>query len=793
MKRAAVAYLAAAALFTFPLVLHPASRLAARHGPGDPYLNLWILGWDLETISRDPGALVTGRIFDANIFHPSEGTLTYSDHFILQALAMWPLYAMTRDVVLCYNALFVLSLIASALAMHIFVYRVTGSRAGATLAGLVWGFWPFHFAHLVHIQLQALYGLPLAFLCLHRVMARGRWRDAAALGVAAALQAASSVYYGVIGAVGLAVAAVVLAVGIGRWRSARLASRLLGAAIAGAVLVAPFVWPYLRTQQREGFTRNLYAASRGAASVSSYARTPDINLVYGRTGLLFRAPLPGEGDQAEQELFPGVIVVALACFGLARARRGGSWPTALAMTALIALGFVLSLGPEGARPLYAALYRGVFGFEVIRAPARFSVLVTFGLAVLAAIGLRHAIASPPASGLPPPTSGLRPRPFTRRLLAAGCLAAAALEYANAPIPYVPAPPRETPVGQWLRRAPEPGAVLYLPLYLDRENTPFMVQSLEHLRPIVNGYSGQRPSLYTALVDTIRQLPSDESLLVLKTLNVRFLVAPQALVAASDAGSPLLERARLDDGVIYELRWTPEIEARLERSEAPLPPPGPIPFGTSETMVYEARWVSGPMRLAAGEATIVVTPPRYTFVASARTADWVSQFFEADDRFETRADDLLRPLVHERRLREGRRRLDRRIVYDHERRVVRVGDDLTLPIAPGARDPLTAFFYARTLPLTPGFHVRIPVNDAGRNLVVDLTCVGLEPIASRDGEVNALRVEARLISQVERRQSIAMTLWIGDDRRRVPLAVEVSAGFGRVRLELTSYRGEDARR
>jgi len=185
-------YLAAGVLFTWPLVLHPSARLASPVGPGDPFLNLWILGWGMQTIVTDPAALLTGRAFNANIFYPAEGTLAYSDHLLLQSAVMAPLYAATGDVVLCYNVLLLVSLVASGIAMHGFIRAVTGSTGGAYLAGLAWAFWPYRFAHLVHLQLQALYFLPLAFLFLHRIVAARRRRDAVALGLAAGLQAISS-------------------------------------------------------------------------------------------------------------------------------------------------------------------------------------------------------------------------------------------------------------------------------------------------------------------------------------------------------------------------------------------------------------------------------------------------------------------------------------------------------------------------------------------------------------------------------------------------------------------------
>ncbi len=112
----------------------------------------------------DPMAVLSGRVFDANIFHPAEGALTYSDHLLLQSLVMTPLYAVTGNLVLCYNVLLLLSIAASGLAMHVLVRSVTGSTAAAFVAGLAWACWPYRTAHLLHLQLQSLYFLPLALL-----------------------------------------------------------------------------------------------------------------------------------------------------------------------------------------------------------------------------------------------------------------------------------------------------------------------------------------------------------------------------------------------------------------------------------------------------------------------------------------------------------------------------------------------------------------------------------------------------------------------------------------------------
>ena len=779
--RALGVYVGLALVFTWPLAWHPRSVLASTQGPGDSYLNLWILGWDLRTLTTHPLDVLTGRVFDANIFYPAAGTLAYSDHLLLQAVVLTPLYLVTRDLTLCYNALLVLSLVACALAMHALVREVTGSEWGALAAGIAWGFAPYHFGHLIHLQLQALYFLPLAFLFLHRVVAHARKRDACLLGVALGLQALASAYYGVIGGVGVACGALALLTSVEHRRWLLVVRRLLVGAVIGAALVAPVALQYWRVQQREGFSRSLYEARQGSATPASYLQAPQVNLMYGRAGPLALQTGPGNGRAPnEQSLFPGVVLVLLAAGGVWAGRQRDRRPTVLAYSVLVVAGYALSLGPGGIRPLYATVYQFVFGFHGIRAPARFAVLVLFGLAGLAGVGLCQ-IVSRHSRGA--------------RVVAFAAVGLLTVEYANAPLPYVTAPQVNTAIGEWLRAAPEPGAVIYLPLTLDPAgNTLVMVQSLEHGRPIVNGYSGERPLFYSALVDTMARFPSAESLRTLHDLPVTFVVSRQAVQIE---GTPLVERARFDDGTVYELRWTPEAGAGLEPIESPpLPDPGPAPFAAGEAAVYSVVWMSGPVAVPAGQAILSVEPgkdgARYELHASATTASWVSRFFEADDHFMSSVDERLRPIISEQRLREGRRQVDRRIVFDRARHIVRLqqadGVEISLPVPRDTMDPLSAFYYMRSLPLDRQGDLRIPINDSGRNLVLELHVVAADSIAYLGAQTDALRVEPRLFLSGGRQMPLRMAAWFSRDARRIPLVIELDgvAGAGSVRLELESF-------
>ena len=457
----AFVYLGAAVAFTWPLAASLASRLGAPEGPGDPYLNLWILGWDLQTLTTRPTALFDGTIFNANIFHPAAATLAYSDHLLPQAIALLPLYLVTRDAVVCYNVLLLASFVASSLAMHALVRKLGASRAAAVIAGLAWAFWPYRISHLIHLQLQALYFLPLILLVLHRTIARARRSDAVWLGVLTALQTLSSLYYGVMAAMAIAVGVVCLGIGTGRLRSTRLLSRLALAVLVGALVVAPIVWPYWRMQRDEGFARNLYEASRHAAVVAELHAgagdelvvRPDASADGPRCG---RPGAAGPVDGVEQALFPGAVA------GAARERRVRLDAATGDMAGR------MDDGSAGARrrgpfawdrrafgPIYAAFHEYVFGFQAVRAPARFAVLVT-----ARARGACRARGHSPAGG-----EGYRRLARSESRLP-GCASSTPRCLGHSSIDRR----RATAVGQWLASQAGQGAVLYLPLTNDRRNT-----------------------------------------------------------------------------------------------------------------------------------------------------------------------------------------------------------------------------------------------------------------------------------------------------------------------------------
>jgi len=184
--------------------------------------------------------------------------------------------------------------------------------------------------------------------------------------------------------------------------------------------------------------------------------------------------------------------------------------------------------------LYTTLYRLLPGFDLIRVPSRLFVLTLLALAVLAAKGLDRLIAS---------LAG-------RRRAAAGVAVVVLLiaELAAFPLetrPYaldLPAIDRE------LAARPRPFTVVELPVadpanatQSARLHSHYMLHSMAHWQPMVNGYSGIVPPRHERLFRILTAFPDTASLRELEGLGVRYAVVHREFYTDAE-WARLLERA-----------------------------------------------------------------------------------------------------------------------------------------------------------------------------------------------------------------------------------------------------------
>ncbi|MFW6198457.1 MAG: hypothetical protein ACOC5E_01400, partial [Acidobacteriota bacterium] len=137
--------------FTYPVWTRPDTLL---NDPFDARLNAWILAWDAHALVD-----ATGELFDANIFHPHDGTLAYSENLLGSALPVAPLNWAGHPI-LAYNVVLLVSFVLSGIAMLLWVRRLSGSWIAGLVAGVAWAFAPTKTDHLAHLQLLTSMWVP---------------------------------------------------------------------------------------------------------------------------------------------------------------------------------------------------------------------------------------------------------------------------------------------------------------------------------------------------------------------------------------------------------------------------------------------------------------------------------------------------------------------------------------------------------------------------------------------------------------------------------------------------------
>ena len=360
------------------------------------------------------------------------------------------------------------------------------------------------------------------------------------------------------------------------------------AGILALLILGPFVLPYVQAQQDYGFKRDISETRYWSAAPPSLLRTTPRSWLYKpvERGLL-KAQSSGE-----RVMYPGIIALGLALFGLfagPKASRGLRWTFGLlALTALL-----LSFGPffnidefgDKYQPQqldlklpYFWLYQNIPGFDSLRVPHRFAQLFMLALAVCAGYGVSrvpgfkfqipgstHRASYRPASH---PQDNLRGQVSSSKFqlqskakaetwnLKLGTLVFGlliGLEFFGPGLPQV-----ATPMGaqapamyRWLADEANVTQVATDALLLElpmtggtspvNTNPDYLLYSLLHRRPMLNGSINILPPGYEGLYNEVRGFPDERSLDVAEGLGVKFLLVHRDNPALSAANRDSLAK------------------------------------------------------------------------------------------------------------------------------------------------------------------------------------------------------------------------------------------------------------
>ena len=494
---------------------------------GDPYLVAWQIAWEGHALRTAPGDL-----FDANYFYPLENSLAFLDP--LHGFAPAAVIGSGADAaVVRYNLLYLLAYALAFAGCFLLARELGLGTFAAVLAGAAFAYSPWRQEQLGHLLVISSGGIPLALAMLVRGYRRARWKWVAAGWLTATWQLSLGYTLGLQFAYLLALLGVILTI---RWLVVGrppIPRAVIGATAAGFVLFGG--WGLLQAIPNLEVAETYPEAVRSESEVDFYSPPPwsflvasPNNLLRGERNAEIRATLP---YPLEQSLFPGVIAISLAIWGLGYSRspfavRAGLWLGTL-LFGYLALGFQ---GPQGGF-LYKALFHHAPGWDAVRTPGRLMTIATLGLALLAAHGLESIVGS------------LRQRLAGSKLsivpivIAIGLAGGVVLEGWGPTrlLPVADVPESQTAVE---------GPVLHLPID-DGNDRIYMYWSTENFSPMVNGVAAFTPHPHSNATEAVATFPDEASVTFLRDMGVRNVI---------------VHLDRLPDATVWEAATVPLAEA-----------------------------------------------------------------------------------------------------------------------------------------------------------------------------------------------------------------------------------------
>ncbi len=224
--------------------------------------------------------------------------------------------------------------------------------------------------------------------------------------------------------------------------------------------------------------------------------------------------------------------------------------------------------------------------------------------------------------------------------------------------------------------------------------------------------------------------------------------------------------------------------------------GAMPFRPGEKLTFQLKWGIIP----AGVAVLEVRPmaaidgaPAYHFVLTARTYPLIDLFYKVRDRIDAYTDaHMVHSLAFRQSQKEGHTRRNIKVHYDwNENKATRIQDKKKkspISILPGAFDPLSIFYYARTRPLKVGDHLQRPVSDGHKCVLGRARVEKRERLHIKGKTYDTLLIEPS-IKEVggvfKKSKDASIRVWVTADARHIPVRVKSKVAIGSFVAELVA--------
>jgi hypothetical protein len=216
------------------------------------------------------------------------------------------------------------------------------------------------------------------------------------------------------------------------------------------------------------------------------------------------------------------------------------------------------------------------------------------------------------------------------------------------------------------------------------------------------------------------------------------------------------------------------------------------FNIPEKLIFDLTWTG----LEAGTATLEIVNDKghVKIISTARSADWLSAFYRVDDRIESVLKNTQTiafiglPENYRVKLREGRHRRNKEVIFDHANRQATFIDHLdnekkTFQIGENTLDPLSSFYFIRTKKYEVGKSVYVDIFDSKKLWNLEVQVIRKEKIKTKLGEFDTVVIRPLMKSEGIFDRKGDLYIWLTDDLKRIPVKMQTKVLVGSITATL----------
>jgi hypothetical protein len=213
----------------------------------------------------------------------------------------------------------------------------------------------------------------------------------------------------------------------------------------------------------------------------------------------------------------------------------------------------------------------------------------------------------------------------------------------------------------------------------------------------------------------------------------------------------------------------------------------LPFAVGEQLNYNIYLGTATQAVAVASAQVksrgkYFDKDGFLMTVSARTNGPLAKLFTANDQINTYVDpSTLVPFRTELQLQEGKRRVNEVVTIDQDRGTALTDKGKRIEIPVGTHDLLSVLYALRAFNLSPPKRNAVSLLVNGRPLTLFVTSLKREKIQINGQSIATIQLS--LTTDDPQGDKFGLRMWVGDDRRRVPLRVTANTELGQVRADL----------